>query len=189
MYISYLILLYISFLFTISNIANIQNFLSSYFIISAIITIPQIISNSTDIILKASNLYASIIVIGSIIGLITTSKNYKYYVFTTSLLLLFHSYVFDLNYYTNNCIFTLEIAIFILVGIFKELHKKFYFYLFIFFLSGTFINNVWLNIICQNKEILNSLKNIELYNTVSCIYLITFYVIYVIYHVKFRINQ
>lgn len=189
MEIIYLVFLFLCFLFVITNIVIINNFLVSYFVISAIITVPQIISNSYDLILKASNLYGSIVIIGSIIGLIITSKNYKYFVLIMTLMLLFCSYTFNLYFYTNNYVFTLEIVIFIFIGIYKGLYKQFYFYLFIILLSGTFINNNWLNIIVENREILHGLKHIELYNIVSCFYLITFYIIFIIYHVKYRVNK
>jgi hypothetical protein len=106
-----------------------------------------------------------------------------------TLMLLFCSYTFNLDFYTNNYVFTLEIVIFIFVGIYNGLYKQFYFYLFIVLLSGTFINNNWLNIIVENREILHTLPKIKLYNGFSVIYLITFYIIFIIYHVKYRINK
>jgi len=189
MFIAYVILLYSCFILTISDLTKVTNYLASYFIVSATTTTARLFSSSNDVISKSSHIYYSLIILASIIGLTITSKNYKYFVLIVTLILLYCSNTFNLDFYTNNYVFTLEIVIFIFVGIYKELFKKFYFYLFIILLVGAFINNIWLIIIRQNKEILHGLKHIELYNIVSCFYLITFYIIFIIYHVKYRVNK
>lgn len=189
MIIAYLVLLFTSFFLILFKLIKVKNYLASYFIVSAITTSGRLLASSNYAISKSSQLYYSIIILVTIMGLFIKHNMYKYYLFIGTLILLLCTYIFDFNFQTNIYTFTLEIVVFIIIGLLKELYKRFYFYLFIILLSGVFINNVWLNIIRQNKEILYNLTNIGLYNSISCIYLIIFYIIFILFHVKFRINQ
>lgn len=189
MFILYAGLLFICFILIITNFIDTKNFLSSYFIISAITTTTRLFSNSPSLILKTSHLYYSIIIISSIIGILTTSKKFKYSILIITIILIMCSYFFNIDIRTNNFVFISEISTFIFIGIYKELYKKIYCYLFFILLTGTFLNNIWLLIIRQNAKILNELVHIDLYNNFSCAFLITFYLIFIIYHVKYRINK
>jgi hypothetical protein len=185
----FLILIYSSLIISISGRFKVLNFLASYFTISAVISTTSFIISDYSYLLKVNNLYLSIIVLGSIFGIIIKNKYYPVLVFNFCIILLFLSVKFNINFYTSNYLLSFEISIFIAIGIFKNLFKKFYFYLFIIFLSTIFITDYWINLLFENRQTMNNLDKNNLFYSISILYQIIFYIIFIIYHVKFRTNK
>ena len=184
-HIIYLILIYTCYFLTISNRFNISNFLKSYFTISIVTTTASFILTNQHDVLILSSLYNSIIVIGSILGIFISHKYYSYFVLMVNLILL----ALSIKYNLINDSFIMqfiEIAVFISICIYKKCYTQFYFYLFIILLSTTFVNDFWISLLYENKDTPNKLIFRNIYWIFSGIYLITFYIIFIIYHVKFR---
>ena len=185
----YSLLLCICFIFIFSNYFKVENFISSYFTISFISTIIGHVIVKPNYLLKIANLYDSTIIIGSIFGIFINTKYYKYLVLITQLCLIFISLKLNIDFHTNTKLIGIEILFFIIIAFYSKLFKKIYFYLFVILLSTTFINDFWMSWLYEIQRNTTNFLHEKHYYTFSGIYLITFYAIFIIYHVKFRINK
>ena len=188
MFLTYHLLLFICFFITILNKFDVENFIGNYFAFSIVNTIASFLLSHKEDQLIRSNLYISLVVIWTIVGVFFRKKKYIYLTLISNSLLIYILIKFKINIQFNIIIF-FNISIFILIAIYNKFYAKFYYYLFSILLSATFINDFWLTLLSNNKEAIDGLSNSNMYFTFSFYYLITFYLIFIVYHVKFRINK
>jgi hypothetical protein len=189
MKIVYLILLFLCTTISLTNIYRVENFLKGYFILSFTTTLTSFIFTDQIFQEKISIFYDSTIVLISILGILIKSNFYSIGIFTSTVLLLFISFTYNININSNYFLYATEVVIFIYLCHKNTQFRKIYNYIFQTTLTLIFLNNYWLKLLYENIKFVKSIKQYETIYYIFGSYLIIYYTFFIYYHVKFRINN